>query len=147
MYGRVRPLHHLHVSLHAIDMRNMRIEKVRDVCETIAAVTSTFEISFNRVMSFQSRHGNYPLVLAGDNHQNDGVKRLHNSLYAEFKKRAPSARLNSNISPHITLLYHKQQITPKPIEPVFWTVKEIVLVCSEVGATKYVYLGRWGLNA
>jgi 2'-5' RNA ligase len=45
--------------------------------------------------------------------------------------------------PHLTLLYDKKHFDSTGIKPVFWTVREIVLVASEVGATKYHLLGRW----
>jgi 2'-5' RNA ligase len=57
-----------------------------------------------------------------------------------------SSRPNSKFVPHVTLLYDRQVLAPTPINPVAWKVEEIVLVRSEVGATKYEKPGRWKLG-
>ena len=147
MFGRVRPISHLHVSLlflgHASDVPETVVETVGHICKAVTAVTSPFEIKFDRVLSFRGQPGNHPLVLVDSNHVNDGVRNLHGLLRAKFAKYVSST---PKFLPHLTLLYDKHKITPKPIEPVSWLVKEVVLVRSEVGATKYHWLGRWVLS-
>jgi 2'-5' RNA ligase len=147
MFGRVRPISHLHVSLlflgHASDVPETVVETVGHICKAVTAVTSPFEIKFDRVLSFRGQPGNHPLVLVDGNHVNDGVRSLHGLLHAKFAKYVSST---PKFLPHLTLLYDKHEITPKPIEPVSWLVKEVVLVRSEVGATKYHWLGRWVLS-
>lgn len=115
-------------------------------CKAAIAVTNPFEIEFNRVLSFRGRPGNHPLVLVDENRGNDGVRNLQDLLGAEFIKYFPSPTSPPKFVPHLTLLYDKQELAPKSIEPVSWMVKEIVLVRSEVGLTKYHWLGRWALG-
>ena len=48
--------------------------------------------------------------------------------------------------PHITLLYDGRGIGEHVVEPVRWTVKELVLVHSLLGQSRYIPLGRWSLR-
>ena len=147
----MRPISHLHVSLPLPclpkDAPETVIENIGRTCEAVTAVTRPFEIAFDRVMSFRGEPENHPLVLVDDGHKSDELKRLHGFLCVELAKNI-SARVSiPKFSPHLTLLYCKQQLAPMCVEPVCWTVKEIVLVLSEVGATKYHPLGCWCLRS
>jgi 2'-5' RNA ligase len=148
--GSVRPVSHLHVSLHSNDrIQNapkIPEKAVDNVCKSVTAAVQPFEIKFDRVMSFQRKPGNRPLVLVNDEHENNGVTKLHKSLCAEFAKIDASSRANRKLFPHVTLLYDNHEVAPQPVEPVHWMVKEIVLVRSEVGATRYERLGSWTLG-
>ena len=97
-------------------------------------------------MSFRGRLGNHPLVLAGDDQRNTTLKKLYQSLEVQLVKNRLSSRPNNKFVPHVTLLYDKQILSPTPIDPVVWRVEEIVLVRSEVGATKYERPGHWKLG-
>ena len=46
--------------------------------------------------------------------------------------------------PHVTLLYDARSVDEHPIQPIFWTVTEFVLIRSMKG---HDYLGRWPLRA
>jgi RNA 2',3'-cyclic 3'-phosphodiesterase len=146
--GRVRPVNHLHVSLlpigHTDSVPAGLMQFMDQVCSAVAADTHPFEICLNRQLSFHGRPGNHPLVLVGDDHGNDGVKRLRGQLGAALTQ---SPLPVSRFTPHVTLLYDRQELAPAAVEPVFWTVKEICFVRSEVGATKYDRLGQWELGA
>jgi 2'-5' RNA ligase len=150
MHGRLRPFNHLHVSLlflgGASEVPETFIETVGHICKAVVAVTIPFEIKFDRVLSFRGRPGNHPLVLVENDHGNDGVRNLQGLLFAEFSKYFSLPVPASKFVPHLTLLYEKQERPSTPVEPVGWTVREIVLVRSEVGATKYDWLGRWRLG-
>jgi 2'-5' RNA ligase len=49
-------------------------------------------------------------------------------------------------TPHITLLYDACGIAEHAIAPVRWTVRELALVHSLRGRSRYVVLGRWPLG-
>lgn len=142
--GRVRPLSHLHMSLFFLGSTNdipaSAVEMIGQVCQPVAAATRPFEIGFNQVMSFHGRAGNHPLVFAGDEDGNQGARKLQGLLGAKFLQDSSAPR---KFIPHLTLLYDRLELPAEPVKPVFWTVKDIVLVRSEVGATKYDWLGRW----
>jgi 2'-5' RNA ligase len=149
LHGRLRPLNHLHVSLFSLgnfsDVPETLVETVGLICKPFTAAALPFEIKFNRALSFRGKPGNNPLVLI-DAQENNGVRHLYKLLTAEFSKYVRSTSSTTNFMPHLTLLYDKHELTPQPVEQVSWIVKEIVLVRSEVGATKYQWLGRWALG-
>jgi 2'-5' RNA ligase len=150
MFGRMRPPHLLHVSLpipgRARTPLEALIESLFCACQEVTATTDPFEMRFDRVMSFRGRPGNHPLVLVNDKHGNDGIMKLYGLLLAEFAKYMKAAVPKSQFVPHLTLLYDKQELAPRSIEPVRWTVREISLVASEVGATKYHPIKRWEIG-
>ena len=51
---------------------------------------------------------------------------------------------NTNFTPHVTLLYDGRSVDEHPIQPIFWTVTEFVLIRSMKG---HDYLARWPLQA
>ncbi len=142
--GEIRPQDHLHVSLplpRTITRKpENAVEIIGQACEAVAAIAHSFEIRLERIMSFQGGLGNKALVLAGGDRGNDRIMHLHGMLRTEFAKRH---FVTPKLSPHLTVLYDKKELTSRPVEPVCWTVKEIVLVMSEVGATRYHQLERW----
>jgi len=150
LHGRLRPISHLHVSLlflgHTSDVPEPVVEAVSCICKTVATGTSPCEIMLDRVLSFRGRPGNHPLVLVDNDHGNDVVRNLQGLLHTEFSKFFSLPASAPKFVPHLTLLYDKQELPPQSVEPVRWIVQEFILVRSEVGATKYDWLGRWRLG-
>jgi 2'-5' RNA ligase len=151
LQGRVRPLSHLHVSLCFLggcsDVSEKMIHFVGQICEAIAVSTPAFEARFDEIISFRGGLGNRPLVLVNHSDGNTVLRRLHQALDTVFSKYRGHSSSNLKFNPHITLLYDRQDIPKKPIDPTSWKVNEIVLVRSEVGATKYDRLGSWKLGS
>jgi RNA 2',3'-cyclic 3'-phosphodiesterase len=119
------------------------LAKAREAALLVTA--SPFRVSFNSVVSFSERADCHPLVLIGD----DGVvglTRLRSSLCSAIRAVGLRSRHSSEFTPHVTLLYDTRRVTEVPIEPIGWTVREIVLVLSLTGQTKYVVQGRWQLE-
>jgi 2'-5' RNA ligase len=54
-------------------------------------------------------------------------------------------RPDRSFTPHVTLLYDDALVTETPIEPIRWTVGELVLVHSLLGQTRHIPLARWPL--
>jgi RNA 2',3'-cyclic 3'-phosphodiesterase len=148
--GRLRPLHHLHVTLHHLghyaDVPENVVRTVDLACETVAAATTSFDVKFDTVLSFRNRPGNHPFVLS-NSHGIPDLMSFHQALVRELAKQGFPGGVNSKFVPHVTMLYDKQSIPEEPIDPISWRVSEIVLVRSEVGATKYQHLGRWALRS
>jgi 2'-5' RNA ligase len=102
-----------------------------------------FGVSFDRTVSFRGRSGNRPFVLIGD----DGLGRLQSfrrMLGAALTRRGLRRVANTHFTPHVTLLYDARSADEHPIEPIFWTVTEFVLIHSRKG---HDYLARWSLQA
>ena len=151
MHSRMRPLSHLHLSLHFFgygpEVSKTLVQVLDLLLKTVGDQFSPFDIEFSSVLSFRGRPGNHPLVLVGDDQRNATLKKLHQALEMKLVLNRLSSRSNNKFVPHLTLLYDKQILSPTPIDPVVWRVEEIVLIRSEVGATKYERPGRWKLGS
>jgi 2'-5' RNA ligase len=132
-----------HCSLYGFEDRDgARFDIVAKAKEAIAIVTdSPFRVAFDCVKSFSGRPGNHPLVLVGD----DGVvglMLLFASLCRALRQVGFRPKGCTGFTPHVTLLYDGRRIGEQLIEPICWTVNELVLVRSLDGQTKYIPLAR-----
>jgi RNA 2',3'-cyclic 3'-phosphodiesterase len=134
----------LHVTLFFLDDGcGPREHIVRMACEAAQEVRMpSFDVWFDRIASFRGRPNNHPFVLLGD----DGLSRLkllRRTLGAAMTRSGLRHLVNADFTPHVTLLYDKRKIEEQPIEPIFWTVGEFVLIHSMYG---HVHLARWPLR-
>jgi 2'-5' RNA ligase len=145
--GRLRPPHHFHITVHwfgdYVELPGDVIQSAGEVCELVTSVTPAFQICFDRAVSFRGKPGNHPFVLIGDEHPGVAIMKFQSTLRKELLKRGCPGKGSSSFKPHLTMLYDKQKVEETPIEPVIWAATEIVLIHSEVGATKYRGLGTW----
>jgi 2'-5' RNA ligase len=87
------------------------------------------DVSFNQLLSFGREGFNRPLVLGSDKR----MVELH-----RFRQKLALSLLDAGIrepgrmsfTPHMTLLYDKQMIQPREIDPIRWRLDELVLVDS-----------------
>lgn len=104
-----------------------------------------FEVAFDQVASFDGGARRRPWVLRGSD---DGLARLQ-ALYATLGAclAADGVRVegHARFLPHLTLLYDDRALPGKMIDPVAWTVRELVLVDSLVGQGEHRVLRRWSL--
>lgn len=138
---------HFHISLHHlgnfVGLPQDILAMAGKAAAAAAAVRPSFEVVFDRAMSFAGSPGNHPFVLCGTN----GVAALtafRQALGAAMARAGLKFR-KSHYTPHLTLLYDGRRITEQIIEPVAWTVREFVLVRSLLGRGIYVPLARWTL--
>lgn len=131
---------HFHVTLcHVEDRLGLSLRKVEEVSASAARVEMpSFRVCFDRAESFK----NGALVLRGE----DGTigldilqQRLSDALDGEPRK----AR---SFTPHVTLLRDGHRLPEQIIEPIEWTVREVVLVHSLLGRTTHRHIARWTLN-
>ncbi|MEH2528233.1 MULTISPECIES: RNA 2',3'-cyclic phosphodiesterase [unclassified Bradyrhizobium] len=132
----------LHISLFFLG--DMPARHILAACEAATEVrTEPFEVSFDRTASFRGRPGNRPFVLIGEN----GLRRLESfrrMLGGALTRSGLRWVANTNFTPHVTLLYDARSVDEHPIQPIFWTVTEFVLIRSIKG---HDYLGRWPVRA
>lgn len=135
---------HLHITLfHLGDWAALPEEIVRIARDTAQLVkTPPFEIAFTRSESFRNRTGIFPFVLTGDKREWSG---LHNALADALKESGLGGATKGDFEPHITLTYDPVRAKPAPIAPIKWTVRDFVLIHSELGKTTHHHLGRWTL--
>jgi 2'-5' RNA ligase len=133
----------LHVSLHYLGgYAGIPRGVVAAAIEAVTAVVmSPFDVHFDRAASFCGQPGNHPYVLQGG----DGVvglPALHGRLGAALRRVGLGRWVKAHCLPHVTLLYDDKGIANHPVEPIGWTVREIVLVRSLYGHGRHEYLAR-----
>jgi 2'-5' RNA ligase len=114
------------------------IDFVREASATVTAFFSPFEVRFDRVMSFRNTRAKRPFVLR-DGGDNTALLRFHRCLENALHVQSP-------LNPHVTLLYDEKNVAEERVNPIRWTVDELVLVHSYVGEGRYEMLGKWGLH-
>ena len=149
--GRIRPLHHFHVTLpplgHCSSVPPGLLSTLGQLGRDVTSRVPSFEVTLDRVLSFGSEGRNRPLVLCGKETANVALKNLHQLLGEALAKDGFRVSSTASFTPHLTLLYDRHGIPEESLEAVTWPVSEVVLVRSETGATKYEAKGRWPLRA
>jgi RNA 2',3'-cyclic 3'-phosphodiesterase len=103
-----------------------------------------FEVSFDRLVSFRGGQ-TFPLVLlAGTG--NDAIVALRQQFAESLRAGGVLFPAGNTITPHMTLLRSPRSLPETPVEPLNWTVNDVVLVHSLLGQSQYVELGRWALR-
>jgi 2'-5' RNA ligase len=131
---------HFHVTLcHIEDGVGLTPGKVEEVSACAARVEMpSFRVCFDRAESFR----NGALVLRGDD-GTIGLDILQQRLSDAFDGEPRKAR---SFTPHVTLLRDGHRVPEQPIEPIEWTVREVVLVHSLLGRTTHRHIARWTLG-
>jgi 2'-5' RNA ligase len=143
--GRPLATRRFHVSLHYV-AAHPPPRVVATASEAFEAVgMPPFRIAFDRVQSLGGKgRRNKPLVLSGG----DGVAGLL-QLQAQLGRAMEQAGLGRWIGPswlpHLTLLYDWRDVKEEAVDPVSWDVRELVLVHSLPGRSRYDLLARWPL--
>lgn len=144
--GKPLPTKRFHVTLHFLgDYAGLPPDVVAMASAAAATVSMpSFDLAFDRTMSFTGRPGNRPFVLVGG----EGVAAVaafQQALGAALEKTGLGGRVESRYTPHVTLLYNPQLVAGQAVEPIAWTAREFVLVRSLIGRTRHVPLARWSL--
>jgi RNA 2',3'-cyclic 3'-phosphodiesterase len=136
---------HLHVTLfHLGDWAALPDEIVRLAKDAASQVkAAAFEVVFQRAESFRNSTGVYPFVLTSDVVPWQG---LYSALGAALTNVGLGGATKGMFRPHMTLTYDKLRVKPMPVAPVLWTVRDFVLVHSQLGKTAHMHLGRWKLS-
>lgn len=131
----------LHVSLFFLG--GLPAQAVGAACTALAEVRMPpFEVVFDRSMSFRDRVGNRPFVLIGDDGPTQ-LKTFRQLLGTTLTRNGLRRRVNTNFTPHVTLLYDTNSVEEHPVDPVAWTVNEFVLIRSAGGHER---LMQWPLR-
>ncbi|MFZ2281714.1 MAG: 2'-5' RNA ligase family protein [Prosthecobacter sp.] len=141
--GAPRPTGRFHVTLHTFDHAPHALERSVQMAQMVAAKVvkgvSPFEVRFDRVKSFSEKKSNCPCVLA-DREGNEALRAFASRLKREMGKPA------GHFTPHVTLLYDDTIVKEEYVEPVIWTVHEIVLLKAIMKRKTFQELGRWTLQ-
>lgn len=146
--GKLRPREILHTTLHHIDdypeMPSKAIKLAGEACAATLVNQPPVEVAYGQVKSFRGRAGNQPFVLVGPD-GNEGLMVLHRRLITELNRRGLAKATDFKFVPHVTLLYDRLNVPEQPVERINWTVREVVLVLSYLGETRYERLQSWAL--
>ncbi len=143
--GRPLALDRFHVTLHHLgDYVGLRPDVVAMAGAAAAAVSMPpFDVVFDCAASFSSTPRNRPFVLRGG----EGLAALtafQQALGMAMKRTG--ARVTSSYTPHMTLLYDDRCVAGQAVETIRWTVREFVLVHSQLGQGRHLPLARWPLR-
>ncbi len=143
----IRP-EHLHVTLfHLGDWNGLPASIVETASAAAAKIEApAFEVAFNRVESFRNSTGIYPFVLLGEQGATP-LRAFHAALGAGLAKAGLGGATKGDFKPHVTLLRDGLRVSPAPLAPITWTVRDFVLVHSLLGKTTHIHLARWPLRA
>jgi 2'-5' RNA ligase len=130
-------LHHLG---DYIDLPPGRVDAALSALDRI--VMSPFQITLDHLASFRGKPGSNPCVLRSpDDHP--GLDAIWHESRVQFAAAGFAHWLQRTFTPHLTLLYGDNLLhAPIPIEPIAWTVGEVVLMHSLLGKTVHRVLGR-----
>lgn len=118
------------------------LERVMAVGAAIHA--APLDIALDRTETF-ARPGNRPCVLrVGEGAA--ALAALHATLAHALCELGVVAREERAYRPHLTLQYDDRGLPAQAIEPIAWTVGEIVLMRSVLGRSRHVALARWPLK-
>lgn len=136
---------HLHVTLFHLGDWAALPQEIVDLAKAAASQVAAepFDAAFARAESFRNSTGVYPFVLTGDVAP---WRALHAALGAALKKAGLGGATQGEFKPHVTLTYDRLRIKPLKMEPLIWTVRDFVLVHSQLGRTTHNHLGRWQLS-
>jgi 2'-5' RNA ligase len=135
---------HLHITLfHLGDWPKLPEEIVNLTLGAASQVNvPAFEVAFARAESFRNSTGVYPFVLTSEK---TPWRVLHEALRVALVNAGLGGATKGDFEPHITLAYDKVRVKPFAIEPIAWTVRDFVLIHSQLGKTAHTHLGRWSL--
>ena len=109
----------------------------------IAAITvPPFDVSFDRIANF----GQGIVVLRGSKDA-PALIALRQKLVTAAWKAGYKGDVQRGYTPHMTLMYGDKVTPEQLIEPVTWTVREVVLVHSLQGQHVHRILKRWPLQS
>ena len=132
-----------HVSLYRLgDYFGLPQDAIARAEEAASAITlAPFEIGCDHVISFAGRNpdperDNYAIVLRAT----EGVAELtalRQRLAAAMERAGIKSPGKRRFTPHVTLLYDRPREISVPVDSIRWTVRELVLVHSLLGKTRY----------
>jgi len=146
LIGRPLAPERFHVTLHHLgDHAGLRGDIVARATEAAEAVAAApFEVTFDRATSFDNG-GNNPFVLLGGRGL-DALNAFQRDLGLALARAGLGRLAGKAFTPHVTLLYDRQRVAERAIEPITWRVDGFTLIHSLLGRTEHVPLGRWSLD-
>ncbi len=115
-----------------------------------AVKAAPFRIAFDQTGSFAGRDAHksksWPFVLFGES--GGAIQSLRRTVAAQMRRHGLGYAVKDvkAFTPHVTLWWDREIIEGRPVAPLGWTVRELVLVDSLVGLATHNHLARWPLG-
>lgn len=139
------PTPRLDVSLFGLFSGDSLPERIVELSRLIGGAIrfAGFDRVPGRILSFRSTQTEKPLVLAAEADSARSMSRLADRIMEVFTA-LPGLKTPrpGPIIPHRTLVWHRLTVPQQPIAPIKLPVREIVLIHSHVGNSRYDGLGR-----
>ena len=146
--GKPISVERLHVTLHWLQDHAALPQEL--VVQAIAAAgrveMAPFEVVFDRVESLGDANHGGPLVLAGSTGL-VALRRLQRTLGDAMREAGLGEYVRTRFRPHVTLLRDDKYVARQAVDPIHWTVSELVLVHSVIGEGRHITLGQWPLQS
>ena len=112
-----------------------------------------FRVAFDQTGSFAGKDPatdksrSWPFVLFGDG--GGAIQSLRQVVGAAMRRHGLGYAVKDvkAFTPHVTLWWDREIIDVRPIAPLGWTVRELILVDSLQGLAMHNHLARWRLGA
>jgi RNA 2',3'-cyclic 3'-phosphodiesterase len=101
-----------------------------------------FPLRFDRVKSFP---GSNAFVLCQEEECSELIK-LRNRLLVALSRSGRFPLEKREFRAHVTLMHDPKLVQLQEVEPIGWTVRELLLMRSHHGLTSYQVLGRYPLS-
>jgi len=134
-----------HVTLHSLgEYDELPEDLVAQALRAGAAVElEPFDVEFDRALGWGSAAK--LLALGSGGWRARGMKGLQGAVAEAMVDVGLGRFVRSSFQPHVSLLYGDKPVPVEHIEPIGWTVSELLLVHSAVGLHEHRVLGRWPL--
>ena len=138
--GAVEPSR-LHVTLfHLGDYTSLPPTLVDQSTEALSCLAAQpITIRFDQIGSFGNRRAKSPLVLAASD-GNEQLHVLHKQLATHLRASSLGQWTHGSYVPHMTVAYGKATMPFEKIEPISWSVGEVLLIHSLLGKTRHIPL-------
>ena len=140
--GKPVPDDRLHITIVAFhdypDFPDEIVERARSIAA--AARPVPFRVVFDRLIA-----GAHSALLVPSEPVR-GIEAFQQRLSVALIGGGLNVRSGWRFHPHITLRHGAQPGLDRPIDPISWTVEDLVLVDSVVGTGRHDVLARWSLR-
>lgn len=142
------PNNRLHISLFALLAADSLPEQIIQLSRLAGDAIHfvEFDLTLDRVLTYRNKREEKPLVLAADaastNKINGLVRHIEQTIFNQFRM----ARCRTKpINPHVTLTWDRLSVPEQPVPSITLPIREVALVHSHIGKSKYDILERWQL--
>lgn len=138
----------LHMSLASMHAGHRLPDRVIDTSLRIgdAIQFAGFDIALDRALSFHNRSARNPFVIAASTSASCAVNQLARQI-RQSAAQMTGCRVNQGgtITPHVSVVWDRLLVPEHAIEPIKLPGREVALVHSYIGQSRYEILRRWPL--